>query len=386
LLVAQASLSVVLLVGAGLFVLSLHNVTHVHLGYDADHLLWVEPEMRGVTLDSARAEALRERLLARANQLPEVVQAARALTVPFRTTWDMDLFVDGIDSVSRLGQFTLQAVSPGFFHTMGTRIIAGRPITEQDRANAPLAMVVSQAMAQTLWHGENPIGKCVRVNADTVPCSYVVGVAENIKRESLGDDPGLHYYLSIYQYAAGSSIISSGGLYVRTRAEASQVAERIRRSLQPEMPGAAYAKMITMSDLIGGEQRSWHLGAVLFAMFGGLALVLAGVGLYSVIAYNVTQRAHEMGVRAALGAQRRDVVRMILLEGLRVAVVGLVLGAAIALVAGKWLQPLLFQESARDPVVFAAVVVVLVAVAALASWLPARRAARVDPSVALRTE
>ncbi|HET7585199.1 MAG TPA: ADOP family duplicated permease [Gemmatimonadaceae bacterium] len=379
--VAQASLSVVLLVGAGLFVRSLQRVTTVHLGYEADHLLWVSPEMRGVQLDSTGAEQLRERMLERAQSLPEVASAARGVTVPFFFSWDVDLFVQGIDSVARLGTFTLQAVSPEYFTTMGTRILAGRGIGPEDRAGAPRAMVVSEAMARTLWPHESPLGKCVRVNADTVPCAYVVGVAENIKRSSLGDDPGLHYYLAIRQFALGA-----GGIFVRTRGPAERAAESVRRALQREMPGAAYAKSTTLSSLIDGERRSWQLGAVLFAVFGGLALLLAGVGLYSVIAYAVTQRTHEMGVRTALGARATDVVRLVLGEGMRVAVIGLVLGAGIALVAARWIAPLLFEEPPRDPLVYAGVIVVLLAVAALASWIPARRAARVDPSAALRTE
>ncbi len=381
LLVAQASLSVVLLVGAGLFVRSLGNVTDVHLGYDADRLLWVEPEMRGVSLDSAAADRLQQQLMERARTLPDVADAARGLTVPFWSDWEDDLYVPGIDSVSRLGQFALQVVSPGYFHTTGTRILAGRPITDQDRANAPRAMVVSASMAHTLWPNESALGKCVHVHADTAPCSYVVGVAEDIKDRRLDQGHGLQYYLSARQFSS-----TDGGVFVRTRGPAVLASERIRGGLQPEMPGAAYVKVVAMSQLIGDQRRSWQLGAVLFAVFGGLALLVAGMGLYSVTAYSVTQRTHEMGVRTALGADAGDVIRLILAEGLRVSVLGLALGGAIALVGGRWLAPLLFHESPRDPLVFGAVIVVLLAVAVLASWIPARRAARVQPSVALRTD
>jgi len=162
--------------------------------------------------------------------------------------------------------------------------------------------------------------------------------------------------------------------------------ETIRRRLQPLMPGVSYITVTPLSDVIGAETRSWRLGATMFTVFGSLALVLAAIGLYSVIAYNVAQRTQEMGVRVALGAEVRDLVRMVLSEGMRLALVGVVLGSGIALLVSRFVKPLLFEESPRDPVVFAGVGVALLAVAAVASLIPARRAARVDPMRALRTE
>jgi ABC-type antimicrobial peptide transport system permease subunit len=152
------------------------------------------------------------------------------------------------------------------------------------------------------------------------------------------------------------------------------------------MPGASYITVTPFSEIIGPQKRSWNLGATMFTAFGVLAILLAAIGLYSVIAYNVTQRTHEMGVRRALGAQAGDVVRMIVSDGLRLASVGVIVGIAIALWAGKWVKPLLFDVSPRDPGVFVFVTVVLIAVAIAASWIPALRASRVDPNIALRTE
>ena len=137
---------------------------------------------------------------------------------------------------------------------------------------------------------------------------------------------------------------------------------------------------------MGSETRSWQLGATMFVAFGGLALVLAAIGLYSVIAYNVAQRTHELGVRVALGAQSRDVVRLVVVEGLRLAVVGVAIGAGVALLAGRWVKPLLFNVSPKDPTVFVVVSLTLISVAVAASWVPALRASRVDPNVALRSD
>ena len=381
LMLLQSALSVVLLVGAGLFVRSLRNVRDIRMGYDVDPVLLVDLRMRGVKLDSVATVALRQRLLQAAKTIPGVENATLASSVPFWSSWSTGLYVTGIDTVSRLGQFDLNAVSPEYFATVGTRIVRGRGIADQDMEHAPRAMVVSQGMGKALWPGKDPIGQCIRVNADTMPCTYVVGIAENIKEQSLSADSGYYYYLSAAQFSP-----QSGGLFVRTRGEAAKVREAVRRRLQREMPGASYIVATPFSDIIGSRTRSWELGATMFVAFGALALALAAIGLYSVIAYNVAQRTHELGVRVALGAQARDVVRLVVTDGLRLAAAGVAIGAVIAFAASKWVKPLLFDVSPRDPLVFGLVVAMLVAVAVAASWVPARRASRVDPNVALRAD
>ncbi|HEX5437194.1 MAG TPA: ABC transporter permease [Gemmatimonadaceae bacterium] len=381
LLVLQGALSVVLLVGAGLFVRSLHNVQHIRLGYDVEPVLVVNLNMRGVDLDSAHAIALRRRLLDAAQNIPSVSHAALNTSLPFWSMWSEDLHVAGIDSVRRLGEFDLNAVTPDYFATMGTRVLRGRGIGTQDVAGAPGAMVVSSAMARTLWPGKDAIGQCVKVGADTMPCTYVVGIAEDIKNDKLSDDPGLYYYVSAWQFGPEQT-----GLLVRTRGDAASQKEAIRRVLQKEMPGASYITVTPFSEVVGREMQSWKLGTTMFVVFGLLALVLATIGLYGVIAYNVTQRSHEMGVRIALGAQTPDVVWLVVRQGVVLGGIGVLLGGGLALAVAGWLTPLLFQESPRDPLIYVTVVVMMLAVAALASFVPARRASRVDPNVALRSE
>jgi predicted permease len=380
LLVMQGALSVVLLVGAGLFVRSLRNVRSLDLGYDGPRVSYVEPYMRGVKLDSIQSGELRRRLMAAATALPYVEAASRTVTVPFRSSITTNLHVAGIDSVDRLGDFYFHAVSPDYFRTMGTRIRRGRAFTLADTRNAPLVMVVSESMAKKLWPGRDAIGQCVKVGDDTVPCTHVVGVAQDIKRESLSEDAGLQYYLPIDQQEAGVG----GGLFIRVRGNAASHTEQIRRELQKVMPGASYVTVTPLDDILGGQTRSWTLGATMFTVFGLLALLVAAVGLYSVIAYNVAQRSHELGVRIALGARSPDVVRLVVSEGLRVSVIGVGIGTIAALGAARYVGPLLFGVSPRDPAVLTGVATILVAVAVLASLLPAWRASRVDPSVALR--
>jgi ABC-type antimicrobial peptide transport system permease subunit len=216
---------------------------------------------------------------------------------------------------------------------------------------------------------------------DTMPCITVVGVAENIVERNLTHAAEAHYYLP-----AAQSARPAWGIYVRTRGRSVDRAESIRASLQRVMPGGSYVTIAPLSALVGEQQQSWSLGATMFLAFGALALILATVGLYSLIAYNVAQRTHELGVRIALGAQVRDVLRLVLGQGVRLGLSGVTIGALLAWWAGGFAQPLMFDESPRDPVVFGVVTGVLLAVTLAASLVPATRATRVDPNVALRAD
>ncbi|MFN0180983.1 MAG: ADOP family duplicated permease [Gemmatimonadales bacterium] len=380
LLVAQGALSVVLLVGAGLFVRSLDQARSVRLGFDVENLVVIGREMRSVKLSDTVSALLVEQLEQEAARIPGVVAAARALTVPMYDTWSESLFVPGIDSVARLGQFTLQAGSADFFRTAGTRILRGRGLTADDRANGPRVGVVSESMAAVLWPGKDPIGQCFRVDADTMPCTTVVGVAENLRQSGLTEE-GHSYYLAIDQFHPGDA-----QLFVRVAGDAEREAEPIRRRLQALMPGDSYLIAVPATKIVAPQLASWRSGATMFLAFGALALGLAAIGLYSVIAYDVSRRTQELGVRMALGAGADSVLRLVVGEGVRLAVVGVAIGSVVALGAGRWVEPLLFRQSARDPAVFAVVTVVLLAAAALASVIPARRAARLDPNSALRAE
>ena len=382
LLIVQGALSVILLVGAGLFVRSLGNVRDVRLGYDVDPVLIADLNMRGVELDSAPKAALRRRLLEVAQSIPVVQNASLQVGVPFWSSWSNNLFVEGIDTVFRYGNFMLNPVSPSYFETFGTRLLRGRGIEATDVDGGPKVMVVSQKMGQVLFPGRDPIGQCVRMNADTMPCHTVVGIAEDIKAGSLKPDSNFYYYIAATQFSP-----QTGGLFIRVRSgTAKQHLETVRRRLQQEMPGASYVKLTPFGEVMGQQTQSWRLGATMFVAFGALALVLAAVGLYSVIAYNVTQRQHELGVRVALGAKGPDVIRLVVTDGLKVVGVGVTVGLMVALWAGKFVQPLLFSVSPRDPSVFVLVATTLVGVAIAASWIPARRASRVDPNVVLRSD
>ena len=382
LLVFQATLSVVLLVGAGLFVRSLQNVRNMRMGYDTDRIVFAGANLRGVELDSAARTALTERMMAAAREVPGVTHVTQTESVPFYSNEGRGLWVPGVDTIRRRGRFVLQSGTPEYFATLGTRILRGRAFDESDRAASPRVVVVSEGMARAIWEGVDPIGKCIRIGADTAPCTTVIGVAEEMRLRSLSDAREFAYYLPASQY----DLPMSPQLFVRIRGEAADLADPLRRRLQREMPGAAFATTIPLERLIDPQRRSWQFGATMFVAFGGLALVLAAVGLYSLIAYDVAQRTRELGVRLALGASAGDVVTLVISNGVRLVVVGLVLGGGLALWGSKWMEGLMFRQSPRDPIVFGIVALMLLAVALLASSAPALRAARVDPNIALRTD
>jgi putative ABC transport system permease protein len=381
LLVFQAALSVVLLVGAGLFVRSLQNVRGMRLGYDVGPVSVVSLNLRGVKLAPAEANVLGARLVDAARAIPGVSLVSPVVSVPFWTNEGRGLYVPGVDSVRKLGHFILQAGNADYFHVSGTRILRGRGFDATDGPNAPRVVVVGDGMAKLLWPGQDPIGKCIRISADTAPCTTVVGVAEEMRMRALDDVREHTYYLPLTQYDD-----VPGDLFVRVAGDAADYDGAIRRALQPLMPGAAYVNVRPLRELVDPRMRGWQFGATMFLAFGGLALALAAVGLYSVIAYGVAQRQKELGVRIALGASRGSVVRLVVAGGVRVVLLGVGIGALIALWAGRWIGALLFDESPKDPVVYAAVATLLLVVAIVATAMPAFSAARVDPNVALRAE
>lgn len=342
----------------------------------------MEANPRGERLSDAEQVALAERILAATQGTAGVTHASLSASVPFWSNEGRGLFVPGLDSVEKLGRIILQAGSPDYFATMGTSILRGRTFDDRDRANTPKVVVVSEGMARAMWPGKDALGQCLKIGADTMPCSTVIGVAEEMHVRSLLEANEYTYYIPMAQYDSPPY----PQLFARVGGPAADRAEGLRRALQPLMPGAAYVNVVPLSNLVDPTRNAWRFGATMFVAFGGLALVLAGIGLYSMIAYDVAQRTRELGVRIALGSSLARVLRLIVTGGLRLVTAGVVVGTAIAFWASGWMESLMFRQSPRDPLVFAGVAAVLLAVSVVACLVPALRATRVDPSVALRLD
>jgi predicted permease len=315
-----------------------------------------------------------------------VAGASVAFTAPFWSATSARLIIPGVDSIptSPDGGPYVNAVTPDFFATMGTRIVRGRGFDDGDGRNAPPVVVVTQTFARVVWPGGDPLGQCMKIGADTMPCATVVGVAADAKRQSLTSDaPVMQYYIPLDQERVSPNLRT---LLVRTRGDPRMANLAIRRAVQAALPDAPYPTVMYLSALIAPELRPWRLGATLFGIFGLVALVLAALGLYSVVAYTVAQRTHEMGVRVALGGTGAHLVRLVLGSTLRVVGLGLVIGIALSLSAGRWVEPLLFRVSPHDPLVLVLVTGTLLVVGLVASLAPARRARRVSPMEVLRAE
>ena len=385
LLVTQTALSTVLLIGAGLFVRSLVTAQATRLGYDADRLLILNLRNRSNTerLSGGTSAVYRE-LAIRARALPGVIATATTMQVPFAISGGTYIAVPGIDSVERLGNFRLNGVGDGYFETTGTRIIRGRPLSAGDRRGTPLVMVVSDSMARTLWPGRDPIGQCVKVGGPTFPCSEVVGVAENVHQYEIRQESSLQYWFPESQEQGNNS--GAFGVLVRVDGDPVRLAPAMRRALLPTLPRSMHLTVRPLGTSVERALRPWRLGATMFTAFGVLGLVIATLGLFSALAYAVSQRRREFGVRLALGARRGGIVRMVLGQGLRLAVAGVAIGIVIAMAAGSRLAPLLLGVGPRDPLITLGVALALAATATIAGLVPAWRAARVDPAEALRSD
>ncbi len=382
LLTVQTALSVVLLAGTVLFVGSLRAVRAMRMGYDPSRVLLVNRVIGGDAFEDSVQVLLRRELLHAAQALPEVEAAAWVSSKPLVSTSTTELFIDGTGSTDALGTFTYQATTPDYFRVMGTRILRGRGITGADLPDAEPVALVSQSMAARLWPGEEPLGKCFRERSETAPCRAVVGIVEDIVQRSLQQTDRFHYYVPIEQQTR----TWGNGLVLKLRGDPARLAESVRAALQSTMAGDSYLTVRPLEGVVADARRSWRMGASLFTTFGFLALVLAAVGLYAAMGYDVAQRKPELGLRIALGAEGWAVVALVMGRGLRVVATGVAGGVAACLLASRRLQPLLFEQSARDGRVYAAAAAIMLLVALVATAAPAFRATRIDPARTLRAE
>jgi putative ABC transport system permease protein len=386
-LLVQGALSVLLLVGAGLFVRSLERARSVDLGIDTGRLLVVSM-LHG---EAPPRTDLQPAVRAALERVPGVERTTLAAgTLPFVSSWAVRLNVPGLPERPEVndGGPYVHAVEAGYFETVGTSIVEGRSFTSSDRAGAPRVAIVNRSMARLYWPGQSAIGKCLQIGPENPPCSTIVGVAENTRRQEIAEGESLLYYVPLEQ--APSNLRNGGRLVVRAATgnadQLARIAEQIRREALQLEPSLRYVSARPLDDVISPQLRAWRLGAALFSAFGILALAVAAVGLYSVVAFDVEGRRRELGVRAALGATSGRILRLVVGDGVRLAAGGVVLGLTLSWLLAPLLSGLLYGVPPQDTIVFAAVGLSLVVAALIASAVPAFRAARIDPSRALRDE
>lgn len=375
----QAALSVMLLVGTGLLARSLYNVRAIDLGLDVDRVITVS------RADSATRITL-EDVAAFARGLPGVTNAALSVNQPFDDQFGARAFFDRNGDTLRVAQLNIGFVvaEPGYLDVVGTRVVRGRDLSAADRFGAAPVMVVSEELARRVWPTRDPIGECLRIETANAPCYTVVGVAENAHSFHVIEEPKAVFYVAYDQRPDRADVARA--LVVRTSSGTRSIAERLRSVVGDTVAAARRRQVVVMADALAADYRPWEIGARLFAGFAGLALLLALFGLYGVLSYVIALRRREIGVRMALGADRRRVLGLVVREGVRHVSIGIAAGVAIALALAGRIGTLLFQISPRDPVVVVAAVAVLIGCAASAAAIAGRRAMAIDPLTAMREE
>lgn len=384
LVVAQMALSLVLLAGAGLLLRTVWNFARVQPGFDTHDLklMSIEPTLTRTYTD-AQLRDFYARLLLRVQALPGVEGATLARLAPVNAHgWGVNAKFPAKPNDPNHG-LQYNTVAPNYFAMMGIPLVRGRDFSPQDSATAPRVLVINETMARTIWPGEDPVGQQVVIADETVP-RQVIGVVPDVKYRSLVEKPRPFIYLPTsqpYPLPDAPTVI-----HVRTRLPLASIAPAVQREISALGPTLPLFEVKTISEQIADSYWTQRVTGMLVAIFAMLALVLGMAGMYSVMAYVVAERTREVGIRMALGARATDVLRLMAGQGAGMLALGIAAGTAGSLAATRFLDTLLFGVPQRDPVTLAAAVGVLGAAGILASYIPARRATRVDPMVALRYE
>jgi predicted permease len=386
LVVAEVALSLVLLIGAGLMIRSMSRLHDVDPGLDSHNVLTMTLELSRVKYgEPVQQVEFFDQLLQRVRVLPGVESAGAIDALPLVDGGSIQpVAAEGHPAVamSEQPEVAVRAIEPGFIHTMRIPVLQGRAFTSADAADRPAVVLISQSMAKRIWPGENPLGKHVTLTFSPKKSREVVGVVGDVKQDGLNVvDPSATLYLPIAQYP--TPYIS---LVVRTTSFPSALVPSIANAVHEIDREQPVLDVITMDEILADSLSHQRFNMLLLAAFSGLALLLAAIGIYSVLSYSVRRRVREIGVRMALGADRGDVLRMILGQGARLAFIGAGIGILAAFGLTRLMASQLFGVTATDPITFLSVAILIVLVALVACYVPARRATRVEPAVALRYE
>jgi predicted permease len=382
LVVSQVALSLVSLIAAGLFLRSLRDAQATDTGFETRGVLVMNVNLgrEGYTPD--RGQLFFEQVVERVKGLPGVRHAAIAQNPPLGGGFLRSVFPEGADTTTQ-DRILVQvnSVSPGYLDTIEVPLLRGRDFTSADTTGAPLVVVINETMAGRFWPGQDAIGKRFKFFGDD-QFTTVIGVAKDAKYNGIAEDPIPFIYQPIRQ-----NYTPQATLHVRAAGDAGGLAAPVRQQILEIDPTLSVFNVRTLEDQVSDALAPLRINVVVLATFGGLALLLASIGLYGVANYSVGQRTREIGVRMALGASPASVLTLVLGHGLLLVGIGLASGILLALVLSSAVPPdLLPNVSARDPWTFVATSAILGTVALIASYIPARRATRIDPLIALRTE
>jgi putative ABC transport system permease protein len=384
--VSEIALAFTLLIGAGLMIRSLQRLQAVDPGFNSDRLLTMWVSLPAARYPREQIAAFSQQLRERLQSLPGAQSVALASDLPLSgSTSAGPIELEGQPATPGGDEIRMyrHRVTPGFFSTVGIPLVKGRDFTANDHAQAPGVVIISEAMARRYWPNEDPIGKRLRESGSENPWLSIVGVAGEVKYRGLPQnpnaDPDVYFPLS-------QRPVRDLNLAARSGVDPDSLVSAVRGVLQKLDPDLPAYDVTTMAQTVANHTAQSRFSALLLGVFGALALALAAIGIYSVMAYAVEQRSREIGVRVALGARAGDVLKMVIGQGMRLALAGVALGLGAALALTQLMKRLLFGVGAADPLTYGAIALLLTLVALMACYVPARRATKVDPIVALRTE
>src|SRR5467141_153298 len=379
LVLVQVSLSFVLLAGPGLLLQSLQRMQNASPGFSTNNVIMSVVDLFSAGYKLDRAKIFHTQLLDRVRALPGVESAALTRVTPFsyNPPSSAPIEIDGYQSApDEQPNADYLQVSEDYFATLGIPLVVGREFTKNDDENSPRVAIVNETMAGKYWPGKDPIGQRLKVKDNWME---IVGVAKAVKIETKLEPPRSFFYVPVRQ-----NFFVGNALLIRTRETPGAITNALAREVHALDPTLAPYAADRLQEQVDGRGYTQRLAATLLALFGGMALFLAAIGLYGVMSYSVSQSTRELGVRMALGATVRDLLRLVISRGLRLTIVGVAIGLAAALMLTRLMGNLLYKVSPRDPIAFGAALIILIAVALIACFLPARRATRIDPVRALR--
>jgi putative ABC transport system permease protein len=386
LVVAQVAGSLMLLIVAGLFVRSVRRAETMYLGFDPNHVLSLNMDPHQIGYDEARTTEFYRQLEARARALPGVQAVSFAFDAPMTgsvKTGTVTFEGQRAPSGQQAPSFFFNSVDPTYFETMRVPLLRGRAFTESDNQMAPPVGIVNQIMADKFWPHQDPLGKSFSLKTSTGPSKtlQIVGVVTTGKYLFVAEDPTPFFYVPLAQ-----NYSSARALQVRSSVPPETLVAPVQAEVHKLAPDLPVTEAKTMKQAIGDDLLEYRLGAGVAAAMGAIGLILAVIGIYGIVSFSTAQRTREIGIRMALGGSAGDVIRLILQQGVRMVIIGLGVGMLAALAITRAMTGLLVGVSPSDPLTYATVALLLAAVALLACWIPARRATRVDPGVALRYE